>query len=147
MMTDEQKSKVAELKAAIAATWADEGGRPAGGSSGGDGAEAGAASDGHDGARARRRRSGFTRARCVGGSRDVRPWTAVTAAPAKRGRAVGARSFRMVKVAASVATATRVASTSSGDHAGACGSRTRRAGSSIDGLDVESLAALLRRMS
>lgn len=149
MMTDEQKSKVAALKLAIAARAPASGGAPH---------EVRAAALA---LKEELRRVGTTArelAKGLGihettlcrwqqeGDSDRGP--AVAAKPAKRGRAGGSAGFRVVHVRASGARAARVASVA----VTAPPPRSLRvahapSGLVIDGLDVESLAALLRRMS
>jgi DNA-binding transcriptional regulator YiaG len=142
MMTDEQKSKVAELKAVIAATGPTREGAP-------QEVRVAAMALKRD-----LRRTGTT-ARVLAAALGVHESTLCRwerdegaesgrAAPTKKGR--GRRgSFRMVKVTTPVATP-RVTPTSS---ATAHGLRAAHAPSGlvIDGLDVETLAALLRRLS
>jgi hypothetical protein len=142
MMTDEQKSKVAELKAVIAATGPTREGVP-------QEVRVAAMVLKRD-----LRRTGTT-ARVLAAALGVHESTLCRwerevgadggmAAPAKRGRG-GRGSFRMVKVATPVTTP-RVTPTSS---AATHGLRVAHAPSGlvVDGLDVETLAVLLRRMS
>jgi hypothetical protein len=145
MMTDEQKSKVAVLKSAIAAG----GGAP------------------HEVRAAalvlkEELREVGTTARELAKALGIHETTlcrwqqeggsgrgpVVAAKPAQRGRAGGSAGFRVVHVRASDAKAARVASVA----VTAPPPRSLRvahapSGLVIDGLDVESLAALLRRMS
>ncbi len=142
MMTDEQKSKVAELKAVIAATGPTREGAPR---------------EVRVSAMVLKRelrRTGTT-ARVLAAAlgvhestlcrweRDVGADGRVTA-PAKRGH--GRReSFRMVQVATPAVTPRGTPTSSPTTH----GLRVAHAPSGlvVDGLDVETLAALLRRMS
>ena len=149
MMTDEQKSKVAALKSAIAASAPASGGAPH---------EVRAAALVLKG----ELRQVGTTARELAKALGIHETTlcrwqqegdsargpAVAAKPAKRERAGGSAGFRVVHVKASDARAARVASVA----VTAPPPRSLRvahgpSGLVIDGLDVESLAALLRRMS
>jgi hypothetical protein len=149
MMTDEQKSKVAALKSAIAASAPGSGGAP------------------HEVRAAalvlkEELRQAGTTARALAKGLGIHETTlcrwqqegdggrgpVVAAKPAKRGRVGGSGGFRVVHVRASDAVAARVAPVA----VPAAPPRSLRvahapSGLVIDGLDVESLAALLRRMS
>jgi hypothetical protein len=146
MMTDEQKAKVAELKAAIAAGTASAEGAPAS-------VRAAAVS-----LKLELRREGTT-ARVLAAALGVHEstlcrWERETSArrPALRGRKRPRRPepFRMVRVTTPAATekgtptSTAIAVPSTGH-----GLRVVHApsGLMVDGLDVEALAALLRRMA
>ena len=149
MMTDEQKSKVAELRSAITASGPANTGAP------------------HEVRaavlvlKAELRQAGTTARELAKGlgihettlcrwqqEGDARHEPAVAAKASKRGRGGGSAGFRVVHVRASDGRATRVASVA----VTAPPPRSLRvahapSGLVIDGLDVESLAALLRRMS
>jgi hypothetical protein len=145
VMTDEQKSKVSELKAAIAASSPTAGGAP-------QAVRVAALALKRD-----LRRAGTT-ARVLAGALGVHESTLCrwehdeapsrgSAAPSKPSRGRGA-SFRMVHVTAPGAEPARATSASMPTPS----TRSLRAahapsGLVIDGLDVETLAALLRRMS
>jgi hypothetical protein len=149
MMTDEQKSKVAALKSAIAASAPGSGGAPH---------EVRAAALV---LREELRQMGTTARELARGlgihettlcrwqqEGDTRREPAVAAKAAKRGRGGGRGGFRVVRVTASEARAAWVTPMA----ATAPPPRSLRvahapSGLVIDGLDVESLAALLRRMS
>jgi hypothetical protein len=149
MMTDEQRSKVAALKSAIAASASASGGAPR---------EVRAAvlvlkeELREVGTTARELAKGLgihetTLCRWQQEG-DARREPAVAAKAAGRGRGGGSVGFRVVHVTASDARAARVASVA----VTAPAPRSLRvahapSGLVIDGLDVESLAALLRRMS
>jgi hypothetical protein len=149
MMTDEQKSKVAALKSAIAASAPASGGAP------------------HEVRAAalvlkeELRQVGTTARELAKGlgihettlcrwqqEGDTRREPVVATEAARRGRGGGSAGFRVVRVTAPDARAARVASVA----VTAPPPRSLRvahapSGLVIDGLDVESLAALLRRMS
>jgi len=142
MMTDEQKSKVAELKAAIAASSPTTGGAPR---------EVRVAAL----ALKKDLHRGGTTARVLAAALGIHESTLCrwehdgaggggVAVRAKRGRSRGA-SFRMVQVMAPGVQSARVTSAAES----ARGLRVAHAPSGlvVDGLDVETLAALLRRMS
>lgn len=145
MMTDEQKSKVAELKTAIAATVATTDGAP-------QGVRVAAV------ALKRELRRVGTTARELAGVLGIHESTlcrweresgatrgSAARVPKRRKRAAG---FRMVRVATPPVTRPKLAPVSS-TAAPFRGLRVAHAPSGlvVDGLDVESLAALLRRMS
>ncbi len=139
MMTDEQQSKVAELKAAIAASTPTAGGAPQRvrtavltlkkelRGAGTTARELAAALGIHETTLCRWERDGVMRRGATGSS-----------AKKERGRGAG---FRMVRVASPA--------WSSGSAAPSGSLRVAHAPSGlvVDGLDVESLALLLRRMS
>jgi hypothetical protein len=154
MMTDEQKLQVVELKGAIAAATTAEGAprevRVAVVSLKGELRRAGTtarelarALDVHESTLCRWERDvgdGLVVARGEVGARGKRR---VRAAPKSRGRAA---QFRMVEVTAATATP-RSAVSSVQLAAGSLRVAHAPSGLVVDGLDVETLAALLRRMS
>ena len=147
MMTDEQKSKVAELKSAIAATTTADGAprevRVAVVSLKGEVRRTGTTARELAGALGVHESTLCRWEREVGeGRRAKRPARAV---PRSRGHAAG---FRRVEVTGTSMT-TRSTVTAPREQPAARGLRVAHAPSGlvVDGLDVEMLAALLRRMS
>jgi len=157
-MTDEQKSKVAELKSAIAEATTAEGAprevRVAVVSLKGELRRTGTTARELAGALGVHESTLCRWEREVGGGCAVKGRGVVggggkrrsRAAPKSRGR--GAR-FRMVEVTAATVTPTRPTASAPSVKLAARGLRVAHAPSGlvIDGLDVETLAALLRRMS